>query len=150
MLCVRSIGRQECGGESAMADSELGLAEAIDVVRSELHKAQDSGRGADVRFSVGSVQVELVVDLVKTVGGEASVKVLNLLSIGGKGEVSKGETSRVTVVLNPIGIAGAPFEVASAQDRRPDAPAGSSRSADEPGRSAYPGITEPGGGRPGG
>ena len=136
-----------------MADSELGLAEAIDVVRSELHKAQDSGRGADVRFSVGSVQVELVVDLVKTAGGEASIKVLNLLSIGGKGEVSKGETSRVTVVLNPIGIAGAPFEVASAQDRRPDAPApdtAGSRSADEPDRSAYPGFTEPGGGRPGG
>jgi Trypsin-co-occurring domain 2 len=104
-----------------MADSELGLAEAIDVVRSELRRAQDSGRGADVRFSVGSVEVELAVEVVKTAGGEASVKVLNLLSLGGKGEVSKGETNRVKVVLNPIGVGGAPFEVASARDRRPDA-----------------------------
>jgi hypothetical protein len=104
-----------------MASSELGLAEAIDVVRSELGRAQDSGRGADVRFSVGSVEVELAVEIVKTAGGEASVKVLSLLSLGGKGEVSKGETNRVKVVLNPIGVGGAPFEVASARDQRPDA-----------------------------
>lgn len=104
-----------------MADSELDLAEAIDVLRSELRRAQDSGRGADVRFTVGSVEVELVVEVGKTAGGEASVKVLNLLSIGGKGVVSKGETNRVKVVLNPIGVGGAPFEVASARDRRPDA-----------------------------
>jgi hypothetical protein len=103
-----------------MAASELDLAEAIEVLRSELHKAQDSGRGADVRFAVGSVEVELAIDIVKTGGGEASVKVLNLVSIGGRGEVSKSATNRVTVVLNPIGVGGAPFEVASARDRRPD------------------------------
>jgi hypothetical protein len=103
-----------------MAGGGLELAEAIDVLRSELRKAQDSGRRADVRFTVGSVEVELVVEVGKTAGGEASVKVLNLLSIGGKGEVSKGETNRVKVVLNPIGVGGAPFEVASAQDHRPD------------------------------
>jgi hypothetical protein len=104
-----------------MADSEVELAEAIDVLRSELRKAQDSGQGADVRFSVGSVEVELAVEIVKKAGGEASVKVLSLLSLGGKGEVSKGETNRVKVVLNPIGIGGKPFEVASAQGQRPDA-----------------------------
>jgi hypothetical protein len=106
-----------------MAD-DLGLAEAIDVVRSELRKAQDSGRGADVRFSVGSVEVELAVEVVKKAGGEASVKVLSLLSLGGSGELSKGKTNLVRVVLNPIGVDGAPFEVASAQGHRPDAGAG--------------------------
>jgi hypothetical protein len=114
-----------------MADGELGLAEAIEVLRRELRKAQDSGRGADVRFAVGSVEVELVVEVGKTAGGEASVKVLNLLSIGGKGEVSKGETNRVKVVLNPIGVGGAPFEVASARDHRPDA--AETGEADSPG-----------------
>jgi Trypsin-co-occurring domain 2 len=103
-----------------MADSELGLAEAIDVLRSELHKAQDSGRGSDVRFAVGSVEIELVVEVGKTAGGEASVKVLNVLSLGGKGEVSKGETNRVKVVFNSVTVGGVPFEVASARDRRPD------------------------------
>ncbi len=107
--------------EGFMADSELGLAEAIDAVRGELRKAQDAGRGADVRFSVGSVEVELAIEVVKKAGAQASVKVLSLLSVGGKGEVSRGNTHRVTVVLNPVGVGGAPFEVASAQDHRPDA-----------------------------
>jgi Trypsin-co-occurring domain 2 len=104
-----------------MVDSGLGLAEAIDVVRSELRKAQDAGRGADVRFSVGSVEVELAIEVVKKAGGQASIKVLNLLSVGGRGEVSRGDTNRVKVVLNPVGVGGTPFEVASAQDHRPDA-----------------------------
>jgi NTP-dependent ternary system trypsin peptidase co-occuring protein len=103
-----------------MADSELELAEAIDVLRSEVRKAQDSGRGADVRFSVGSVEVELVVEVTKKAGGEASFKMLNLLSLGGIGEVSKGDTNRVKV-LNPVGVGGMPFEVAPARNRRPDA-----------------------------
>jgi hypothetical protein len=48
------------------------------------------------------------------------VKVLNIFSLGGKGERSRADTNRVTVVLNPIGIDGAPFEVAANQDHRPD------------------------------
>ena len=108
-------------GEVAVADSELGLAEAIDAVRGELRKAQDSGQGADVRFSVGSVEVELAVEIVKKGGGGAEVNVLGMLSLGGKGEVSRGGTNRVTVVRNPIGVGGKPFEVASARDQRPDA-----------------------------
>lgn len=104
-----------------MADSELGLAEAIEVVRGELRQAQDAGRGGDVRFSVGSVEVELAIEVVKKAGGQASIKVLNVLSVGGKGEVSRGDTNRVTVVLNPVGVGGASFEVASARDHRPDA-----------------------------
>ncbi len=111
-----------------MTESDLGLADAIDVVRSELRKAQDSGRGADVRFTVGSVEVELAIEVTKKAGGEASIKVLNVMSLGGKGEVSKGDTNRVKVVLNPIGVGKAPFEVASARDHRPDAPG--TRSAD--------------------
>jgi hypothetical protein len=58
---------------------------------------------------------------VRKAGGEASIKVLNLLSVGGKGEVAKGDVNRVKVVLNPISVGGAPFEVASGQQRRPDA-----------------------------
>lgn len=100
---------------------EAGLAETIEVLRGELRKAQDAGSGDDVRFSVDSVEVELAIDVVKKVGGEASIKVLNLLSIGGQGERATSATNRVKVVLQPIGLNGASFEVASAQVRRPDA-----------------------------
>lgn len=132
-----------------MAESELGLADAIDVVRSELRKAQDKGWASDVRFSVGSVEVELAVEIVKVRGAEASVKVLSVLSVGGKGQASRGETNRVKVVLNPIGVGGEPFEVASLQGHRPDASDEGSGGADVPDASAS-GTTGLVVGRPGG
>lgn len=102
-------------------DLELGLAEAIEAVRAELHKAQVSGRGSDLHFAVGSVEVEFLVEVKKTARGEASVKVFSLLSFGGKGEAARGQTNRVKLVLTPTGVDGGPFEVTSAQSRRPDA-----------------------------
>ena len=104
-----------------MVDKELGLAEAIDVVRSELVKAQDAGRGADLRFAVGPVEMEFVVEVVKSGKGEVAIKVLNVLSLGGGGAVSRGETNRIKVVLNPISKDGVPFEVAALSACRPDA-----------------------------
>jgi hypothetical protein len=99
---------------------EFPLADAIEAVRTELRRAQDEGRGSDVRFVVGATEVEFTVEVVKAAGGEASVKVLNILSLGGTGEASTGKTNRVKIVLTPVGVGGAPFEVASVQARRPD------------------------------
>lgn len=107
-----------------MADAELGLAEAIEAVRSELRRAQDLGRESDVRFSVGDVEVEFAVDTTRKAGGEAAIKVLSVLSLGGTGERASGETHRVKVTLSPIGIGGKPFEVAARSSRRPDGSAG--------------------------
>ena len=45
-----------------------------------------------------------------------------MLSLGGKGEISKGHATTVKVVLAPIGVDGEPFEVAAAPDQRPDGP----------------------------
>jgi Trypsin-co-occurring domain 2 len=99
---------------------EFALADAIEAVRSELRRAQDEGRSSDVRFVVGPAEVEFTVEVVKAAGGEASVKVLNLVSFGGSGEVSSGTTSRVKLVLTPVGVGGASFEVASVHSSRPD------------------------------
>jgi hypothetical protein len=105
---------------------DAGLAETIEVLRAELRQAQDAGADSDVRFTVGTVEVELAIEVVKKAGGEASIKVLNLLSIGGQGERAKSATNRVKVVLEPIGPKGASFEVAAAKRHRPDgAPVGS-------------------------
>ena len=99
---------------------EFALADAIEAVRCELRRAQDEGQGSDVRFVVGPAEVEFTVEVVKAAGGEASVNVLNLVSFGGSGEVSTGSTNRVKLVLTPVGVGGAPFEVASVHSRRPD------------------------------
>jgi hypothetical protein len=99
---------------------ELGLAEAIEAVRLELRRAQDHGRGKDVRFAVGAVDVEFAVDVTKTAGADASVRVLGVFSAGGKGERSRAETHRIKISLAPIGVGGQPFEVAAAATGRPD------------------------------
>jgi hypothetical protein len=104
-----------------MDGQDLGLAEAIQGVRSELRRAQDLGRGCDVRFAVGDVEVEFAVDASRKTGGEAAIKVLSVLSLGGKGELGRTETHRVKIALKPIGVSGQPFEVTSPGERRPDA-----------------------------
>ena len=101
-------------------ERDLGLAEAIEVIRAELCQAQEAGRASGVRFAVGQVEIEFAVDLQKTVGGEASIKVLSLLSLGGKGGLTRGETSRVKVTLTPLTATGLPFEVAATSTVRPD------------------------------
>ena len=100
--------------------SNLGLGEAIDAVRRELVQAHESRPEGGVRFEVGSVEIEFVVDVEETDGGEASVKVLGVFSFGARGEVSRGDTSRVKVTLNPTGPGGGAFEVASETAKRPD------------------------------
>jgi hypothetical protein len=101
-------------------DEDLGLAEAIEAVRAELRRAQDAGRASDVRFAVGTVELEFAVDAKRTAGGDASVKVLSLLSLGARGELAQGEASRVKVTLTPLGANGVPFEVATSSQPRPD------------------------------
>jgi hypothetical protein len=103
----------------AETESELGLADAIEAVRAEIMEAQQRGAASDVRFTVGDIELEFAVDVRKERGSQASVTVLNLLSLGGKLGRSTAETSRVKVVLNTVSVDGKPFEVASAAKRRP-------------------------------
>jgi hypothetical protein len=116
---LSDTGHAETSGV-AVGGMEVSLSDAIAVVRDELRRAQNAGRGEDVRFSVGSVEIELSVTVEKTAGGEASVKVLNIVSLGGTGERSRADTNRVKIVLNPVDVSGVPVEVASAQNHRPD------------------------------
>jgi hypothetical protein len=118
---VRFAQRGGANRRGHMVESEdgLGLAEAIEAVREELRKAQDLGSQGELRFTVGEVEVELAVDVTKTAGGEASVRVLGV-GLGGKGERSWSQTHRVRVSLNPVGKDGEPFEVAATLDARPD------------------------------
>lgn len=99
---------------------DAGLAETIEVLRGELRKAADAGRGSDVRFAVGSVEVELAIEVVKKAGAGLSINVLNVLSISGQGERSKSDSNRVKVTLQPIGPNGEPIKVATALAARPD------------------------------
>ena len=100
-------------------DSGMSLADAITAVRQNLIRAQREGEGDDIRFTVGTVEMEFAVDVKKSAGAGISVNVLNLISLGGKGDVSRAETNRVKIALNPHTIDGQPIEVAKARKGRP-------------------------------
>lgn len=102
-----------------MAQDDVGLAAAIEVVRRELLAAQQDGQGSGLQFVVGPVELEFVVDVTREGGGEASVKVLSLLSLGAKGSVSQAVSNRIRVTLGAVGADGKPFEVAAYRQGRP-------------------------------
>jgi hypothetical protein len=103
-----------------VAMAEVALADAIAAVRGQLQLAQEAGAESDVRFTLGSVEVEFAVEVFTTGGGEASVKVLGLITAGAKAERSRGETHIVRVVLHPVNRDGTPFEVSADRGHRPD------------------------------
>ena len=103
-----------------ISDQNLGLAQAIAMIRNELQQAQSERSKGDVKFTVGPVEIELIVDIEKTGGGEASIKVLSFASLGAKGGVSRTDTNRLTFTLTPSTAMGEPFEVGSAAVTRPD------------------------------
>jgi hypothetical protein len=82
-------------------DGEIGLAEAISQVRSELERAIAAGATSKLAFRAGSVEMEFEVALARSASGEAGVHVW-VVSVGGKGELSSSHTHRVKLVITPI------------------------------------------------
>ncbi len=81
--------------------SEVGLAQAIAQVRSELEDALDEGQGSQIAFRSGPVELEFALEFRSTGSADAGVKVY-VLSFGAKGEVSSASTSRLKVTLQPV------------------------------------------------
>ncbi|MFF5014557.1 trypco2 family protein [Streptomyces sp. NPDC001165] len=102
-----------------MADeSWAGLAEAIGAIRRELQQAEAEGRGQDVRFRTGTVEVEFTVD-VKT-DGEARAKV-RVMPFGAEAKAarSKGATNRVKITLQPVDEDGNDLRIKGRAEERP-------------------------------
>jgi hypothetical protein len=79
----------------------VGLADAIERVRSELERAAVAGAGSSIAFKPASVELEFDVVFDASASGDAGVRVW-VVSIGAKGEVSRGQTQRLKVTLSPI------------------------------------------------
>jgi hypothetical protein len=80
---------------------EIPLASAIRALRSEIVEAVRAAAQEEIRFALGSVELELQVEAAREAGGEAGIKFW-LVSIGGKGSHSSGTTHTVKLTLTPV------------------------------------------------
>ncbi len=83
-----------------MPEQWVGLADAIRALRSELTAAMAEGAGQELRFELGPVEMEFLLEVGREVGVEGGVKFW-VVSLGGKGSVTSGSTHRVTLALTP-------------------------------------------------
>lgn len=78
----------------------VGLADAIVAVRAELLRAKRLGVDAGMPFEVGSVEIELGVELESSGGGNFGINVY-AISAGVEGSSGRIATHRLTVTLHP-------------------------------------------------
>ena len=85
---------------SYMAEQWVGLAEAIRALREELTTAIKTAEGEVLRFELGPVEMEFLLEVKKDAGGQAGVR-FGVISLGGKANMASGSTHRVKLSLTP-------------------------------------------------
>lgn len=96
-----------------MADEPwVGLADAVRGVREELQAAMAEGRGQELQFEVGPVELEFAVDVRKEAGAEAKARVY-VVSLGAKGSAAAATTHRMKLTLQPQDVHGDPTKVST-------------------------------------
>ena len=83
----------------------VGLADAIDQVRSELADAIERGASSPIRFRPGPVELEFQLELSETKGVGGGIKV-SVVSFGAKGERTNSNSHRIAITLTPVDKAG--------------------------------------------
>ncbi|MCW2877495.1 MAG: hypothetical protein JWQ95_1595 [Sphaerisporangium sp.] len=83
-----------------MAHEPLSLADAMDLVRGEVGKARIRAEvlGEELRFSVGTVEVEFFVQIIRDGKDDGEIKLGVVEEGGSKG----GDTHRVMFPLTPV------------------------------------------------
>ncbi|MFG1946134.1 trypco2 family protein [Nonomuraea sp. NPDC048826] len=82
----------------------VGLADAVRGVREELAAAMESAEGERLRFEVGPVELEFLVEVNREKSLDGKVKVW-VVEGGASGSASRGSSHTVKVVLNPVDTA---------------------------------------------
>lgn len=95
--------RETSEGNRPEAGHVTGLAQAIGALRRELEEAQKFSSGQDLRFRLGPVEMEFLVEVTKEGSGEAGVKFW-VVNTSAKGTMSRGATHRLTLTLHPYDV----------------------------------------------
>ena len=83
----------------------IGLSEAIRTLRAQLAEAMAAGDGEELRFRAGPVELEFLLEVSKEGGAGGGVRFW-VVSLEGKGGVTRAETHRVRLTLTPETAAG--------------------------------------------
>ncbi|MFI6933473.1 trypco2 family protein [Streptomyces sp. NPDC050287] len=81
-------------------DDWLDLADAIEVLRSQLSEAQRRGQDSSLRFVLGEITAEFEIELVRAKNGGGTLR-FGVVEADARGERSRRSTQRVTLRLNP-------------------------------------------------
>lgn len=112
---MRKGGSAEWEGPG-MADGQpsgvIGLADAIEALRSELIRAWRDSRDEALRFRLAPVELTVQAAVTKTGEGSAGVKWW-LLELGGRVSKETGVTQTIKLVLDPTGFdpSGHPMDI---------------------------------------
>jgi hypothetical protein len=100
----------------------VGLADALEQLRSELASAREKAAGKPVQFPIETLTVELKVGITKSLDGKAGFTVPFVgVELGGSAGRSSETLQTVTLVLgSPVDQDGNPIKVASTSETRKD------------------------------
>ena len=97
----------------------LQLADMIQVLRSELERAQAQSESAGILFQTEMVELELKVAVTGTVTGKGGVKFW-VINVGGGLENSNATTHTFKLTLKPVSRDGkGPIQVSEVTDKKP-------------------------------
>ncbi len=97
---------------------EMGLAEAIAQLRKEIGTAARAAKGEALQFTLGPVELELLVELVASATAKADFKWV-VISAGAEASGERTRTHKVKLVLNPQSD-GAPVLVSDVRKVPPE------------------------------
>jgi hypothetical protein len=105
-----------------MADDWVGLADAIAALRRELTTAMTAGKDSALRFGLGPVEMEFLLEIRREAndkaregGAEAPVR-FGVVTTGAKDSVTRGSTHRVKLSLQPQDQRGRRGEISDTED----------------------------------
>jgi len=108
------VGRLDGGSERP----GLELADAIAAVRAELKQAREEGGEEGLRFRLGPVELELGVEVAKSVEAKGGVKVW-VVSVEGGGARTSTATHRVKLQLFPTDAEGKDIDISLLTPAKP-------------------------------
>ncbi len=88
------------------------LASTIRQLRAELTKAMAEGQDEELRFGLGPVELELLLDIKNETSGEAGIK-FNIITLGGRKLRGRTNSHKINLTLNPVDSEGNPARIAS-------------------------------------